>query len=130
MPFWSNKVSAEQALKEYMHRSQRRIDQAALAIEKAEVALSSNPVDELEISSGQELLGLYVKQQEAETPPPLPGMEEHKRRYVALLDIQYRKLTDVISTGGKNLDAIIAEEDALVKEAEELQQGYRDKRES
>jgi len=126
MPIWSKKKGPnEQALQNYMTSSQRRMELAARAIENAERALVTQPVNKQELTSGLELLGIYRKQQQAEIPPSLPGMEDHQRRYVAMLDIQYRKLADVISTGGENLQSIIAEEEALAHEAHTQQQGYQ-----
>ncbi len=82
----------------------------------------------LEVTSGQELLGIYAQQQEAETPPALPGMEQHKKSCVAMLDIQRRKFDDVVTTGGANLERIIAEEESLAQAAKDQLQGYRDAR--
>lgn len=118
MPFWSRDPQSPAKVQAYLRRSKVRIDFTAREMEHLEKLREIDRLDPKQATKSAKRLRKYALEQLGEVPPPLPGMEEHKVNYYRLIDLEARKVEDIAATGGQNLEAIIAEEEAMAEEAE------------
>lgn len=119
MPFWSKrKPSVADQTAEYMRRTRRRIDLAAQIMARLEHMIRRGDPRREQYLDCYERLRKLADEQRAEGVP-LPDMAPHRDINYRLIDLEARKVEDILATGGENVEALSAEEAGLEREAEE-----------
>lgn len=102
----------------YMSRSQSRLSIAERMLDEiSQKVRSDGTVPKNIMRTETKLYSLMEAQKKERIPDPV--LEEHREAYTQLLRFQWLKMQDLRTTGGQNLDDIVAAEEAFGEEAEE-----------
>lgn len=125
MPFWSKKKpSVGDETAEYMARYRRRLENTAQIMERLESIVSrDNPKMEQVVDCYTRLRKLADEQRDEVVP--LPSMQSQNDVIYRTIDLEARKAEDIITTGGANLEALVAEEDNLQRQKEAVVESSR-----
>lgn len=132
MPFWSRSKTASSPSDTYMADSRFRMEETSKGVELIEEYMKRDDIPVEFLHSIYKIQMELANAQANAIPPPYQAMEDHKWNYWKIMDFQARKIKDLIDTGGQNLYAIAAEEDAFGRETDEhakqVHQEYTDAR--
>lgn len=117
MPFWSKDKDPKPLDPEkYFPRAQRRMALVGQESDRLVRLLCQERLNSRALKYISTRLRELAEEQRNEIVS-LELLDEHKRAYFQIMDIQARKAEDLLATGGENLEALIAEEQELQREA-------------
>lgn len=117
MPFWSrNKGSKQPDPAKYMKRAQKRLQDVQKEMDLLDRYFAMGTLDREFVAKRAANLRRLAEEQLNEVVPH-PTMEEHKNGYFQIIDMQARKVEDIVATDGENLEALLAEEEELERQA-------------
>ncbi|CAA9547713.1 MAG: hypothetical protein AVDCRST_MAG43-806 [uncultured Thermomicrobiales bacterium] len=100
-----------------MARYRRRLENTAQIMERLQAIVSrDNPKMDQVVDCYTRLRKLADEQREEIVP--LPSMQTQNDVIYRTIDLEARKAEDIMTTGGANLEALIAEEDGLQRQRE------------
>ena len=127
MPFWSkNRDSNPSDPEKYFPRAKKRLDLVVKEMSKVDRLVGRENPDVQSIAACAVRLRTLTEEQRYEVVHH-PALEKHKTSYFRMMDLETRKVEDLLATGGANFEALIAEQDAYHQQmAENLAAGNRE----
>lgn len=115
VPNYSHAERMNQA-QQYWPRSQHRMKLVGSEMDLIAKLASKNILNERVLAESCARIRTLAEEQRNEIVPD-PALEGHRQGYFQIMDIQVRKMEDLIATGGANLDTLVAEENTLLIQA-------------